>query len=430
VSDAVTGVDDSVRAESRSRRIAFGLPRDVWLVQCGVFVNALGWGAVLPFEVIYLHSGRGFALSTAGLIVGLLSAGAMCVAPVAGVAIDHVGARRVAAAAGLALAAGYAGLALAQTAPLALVAAAVAGAGNGALQPAQSALLAAIAPADRHHRAAAVARTSTNAGFGVGALLGGIVAAYGLTGFVALLLLNALSYLVYVAVLVTVIRQPAAATARTGALRVLLRDHALRRLAATNGIVIAVGWGVLPAVVPPYARQALGAGTGQIGLLLVVNAATVVLAQVPIARRAEGRRRTSMMALGAIIIAVACVAFLASSRLGYAALLLAAVMVGIGECCHSAALMPLAADLAPPGLSGRYIATIWLSWWAGLALAPILGTRLLDVSAAATFLVAAGSAALAAGSMLALDRRLPPSARWTPCPAAVDSGRGGEDDRG
>jgi len=38
----------------------------MWVVQAGIFLNALGWGAVLPFEIIYLHSGRGFSLATAG----------------------------------------------------------------------------------------------------------------------------------------------------------------------------------------------------------------------------------------------------------------------------------------------------------------------------------------------------------------------------
>ena len=34
-------------------------PRELWLVQGGILLNTLGWGAVLPFEVIYLHDGRG-----------------------------------------------------------------------------------------------------------------------------------------------------------------------------------------------------------------------------------------------------------------------------------------------------------------------------------------------------------------------------------
>jgi hypothetical protein len=37
-----------------SRRLAFGLPRELWVVEIGIFLNYVGWGSVLPFEVIYL----------------------------------------------------------------------------------------------------------------------------------------------------------------------------------------------------------------------------------------------------------------------------------------------------------------------------------------------------------------------------------------
>jgi hypothetical protein len=51
-------------------RLPFGLPRQLWVVQAGVFLNYLGWGGVMPFELIYLHDGRGFGLGVAGLVVG------------------------------------------------------------------------------------------------------------------------------------------------------------------------------------------------------------------------------------------------------------------------------------------------------------------------------------------------------------------------
>jgi hypothetical protein len=60
-------------------------------------------------------------------------------------------------------------------------------------------------------------------------------------------------------------------------------------------------------------------------------------------------------------------------------------VIGAGECFHTAVLMPLVANLAPPGIRGRYVATMGLSWWTELALGPILGTQLLDISSALTF---------------------------------------------
>ena len=169
-------------------RMSFGLSRTLWLVQAGIFLNMLGYGAVLPFEIIYLHDGRGFSVGTAGLAVGLITGMAVVAAPLAGPLIDRYGARAIAVGAGVALAGGYAGLAVAHTPAQAFAAAALAGAGNGALNPGQSALLAALAPADRRHRAAAVSRVTGNAGIGIGGALGGLVAATGLSGFVALFL--------------------------------------------------------------------------------------------------------------------------------------------------------------------------------------------------------------------------------------------------
>src|SRR6185503_3643934 len=128
--------------KSVASRLGFGLSRELWLVVLGMFLNYLGYGAVLPFEVIYLHDGRGFSLGVAGLVVGLVTGAAVLISPLAGPLIDRFGARATATGAGAALAAGYAGLAFAHSPAQAFAAAALAGIGNGALNPSQSTLLA------------------------------------------------------------------------------------------------------------------------------------------------------------------------------------------------------------------------------------------------------------------------------------------------
>jgi hypothetical protein len=66
------------------------------------------------------------------------------------------------------------------------------------------------------------------------------------------------------------------------------------------------------------------------------------------------------------------------------------------------------------------MATMGLSWWIGLALAPTVGAQLLSASAAVTFLGSALAAGAASTSMLALGRRLPIDARYTPRPDPVE----------
>jgi MFS family permease len=415
-------MDDS-RARRRvmragmARTLGFGLSREMWLIEVGIFLNMFGYGAVLPFEIIYLHNARGFSLGDAGLVVGTITGVAFVAAPLAGPLIDRWGARVTAVGAGVALAIGYAGLALAHTPAPAFAAAALAGAGNGGLNPSQSTLVTTLAPPDLRHRATAVSRVAGNAGIGIGGALGGLVAAYGLRGFVALFLFNAATYLVYVGVLVAVVRDGARPEPVTGGYRLVVRDRAVIQLVVTEVAVIAVGWGVFTWLVPPYARNDLGIGARAIGLLLLANAATVVVAQVPVARLAEGRRRALMMALAASIFGGACLLVVAvglRSGTAYPALLVASIAAGVGECFYTTVLTPLIADLAPPGLRGRYMASMGFCWWIGLAIAPTLGAQLLSHSPTAVFLAGAVVAGAAAASSLTLERRLPDAARLTP----------------
>jgi len=409
--------------ESRAGRhlpAPYGLSRELWLVVLGIFLNYVGYGAVLPFEIIYLHDGRGFSLGIAGLVIGLVTGVAVLAAPLAGPLIDRFGARAVAAGAGVALAAGYAGLALAHTPAQALAAAAIAGAGNGALNPSQSTLVATLAPRELRHRATAVSRVAANVGAGIGGGIGGLVAAYGLAGFVALFLANGFSYLIYVGVLLAVVRDVALPVPITrGGYRFVARDRAFVHLVVTNVAMIAVGWGVFTWLVPPYARNDLGLSAQLIGLLLLANAATVAVAQVPIAKLAEGRRRVMMMAEAAWMFAGACLLVViagARAEVALAALFAATILVGVGECFHTTVLMPLVADLAPADLRGRYMASTGLSWWIGLAIAPVFGAPLLSGSPTAVFLTAAVVALLASASALILEQRLPHASRLTPRP--------------
>ena len=400
-------------------RLSFGLSRQVWIVQIGIFLNMFGYGAVLPFEVIYLHDWRGFGLGAAGLVVGLVTGVAVLTSPVSGAVIDRIGARATAAGAGLALAAGYAGLAFAESLQVALAAAALAGVGNGALSPSQSALMTALTPRELRHRASAVSRVAVNVGIGLGGAIGGLVAGFGLRGFVALFLANAVTYVLYVAILVATVREDAPVAQVTGGYRRLLRDRAFLHFALTNVALIAVGWGVLAWIVPPYAED-LGIAPGLIGLLFLANAATVVFAQVPVVKRAEGRSRVGVLALGASAWVGACLLAVlaqdAAPTAAYGYLLAAAVAFGLGECLHATVLLPLVADLAPPELRGRYMAAIGLSWWLGLALAPTLGGQLLAVSPSLSLLAATALSVAAIVSLLALDARLPLWARAIPRP--------------
>jgi MFS family permease len=99
-------------------------------------------------------------------------------------------------------------------------------------------------------------------------------------------------------------------------------------------------------------------------------------------------------------------------------------MVGAGECFFTTTLTPLVADLAPAALRGRYMASMSLCWWIGLAIAPTLGLQLLGRSATAAFTVAGALSAAAGLSALTLNHRLPVPTRLTPRPSQSTESRG------
>ena len=64
-------------------------------------------------------------------------------------------------------------------------------------------------PRELRQRASAVSRVAVNVGIGLGSAIGGLVAGLGLRGFMALFLVNAATYVVYVAILVVMVREHA-----------------------------------------------------------------------------------------------------------------------------------------------------------------------------------------------------------------------------
>src|SRR5205823_3917534 len=146
-------------------------------------------------------------------------------------------------------------------------------------------------------------------------------------------------YLLYAGILAAAVHEAARPEPLTGGYGIVLRDRSFVRLAATNVAVIAVGWGIFTWIVPAFARDEIGASPRLIGVLSTANAVTVVLAQIPVARLAEGRRRTLTMASASLVFVAACLLVVGADHVGlhraYAVLLASSVAVGIGECLHT-----------------------------------------------------------------------------------------------
>ena len=236
--------------------------------------------------------------------------------------------------------------------------------------------------------------------------------------------LDAVTFLVYLAILYLFVPAPDLGPAppkdEAGTYRDVLRNRAFMSLIGLNALFIFGGFSGFE-LLPAYAKNEAGISERAIGLVFFVNTVVIVLSQLPISRRTEGRRRMRVLALLGVTWAMSwlLVPIAGIWLVGLAATVLVTAAMGlfaIGECLHGAVQGPLVADLAEPRLYGRYMALSALSWSVGFALGPAIGGVVLDAWPTGVWLGAATLCLVATALTFALEPVLPPAYGERPSP--------------
>jgi MFS family permease len=403
------------------------LPHDVWLLQIGGVMNSFGNGIVLPFLVIYLHQVRGFSLGVSGLIVGVSAAAQLTAGVFAGPLIDRLGPRLVLGGGLVLQAVGIGLLPLVRQPWQAFVLIAIEGAGSAGFWPSQSTLLARLTPPHRRHAAFAQQRLTMNLGIGLGGLTGGVIASVSQpSSFTVLFLLDAATFLAYVAVLTLISDPGGGGTEADGATsyRAVIRDRLFLRLWILNFLFVGAGYSLIN-LVPPFASDQAGVSERQIGVFFFVNTLVIVIAQLPISRAIEGRRRMRALALMPALWIVAWLlldagAYWFDATAAFVLITVALAIFGVGECFHGPAHQALVAEIAPDYLRGRYFAVHSLSWGLAGTVGPAIGGFILAWRPFLLWPLASVVCAVAAVGVLLVERRVPVTYRRIPAGAVVD----------
>jgi MFS family permease len=398
------------------------LPRDVWLLQIGGVANSFGNGVVFPFLAIYLHNVRGFGIATAGIAIAISSAAQLIAGIAMGPVIDRLGARLVLRAGLVIMALGFGLLPLVREPWHAYALLTFEGVGSAAFWPSQSTLISRLTPTARLHAAFAQQRVTMNLGVGLGGLVGGLIASVDApTSFTVLFVVDGLTFLAYVVVL-SFVHDPGTAPLRegesAGSYREVLRDRLFLGLWSLNFLFVAAGYSLLN-LLPPFVRDHGGLSERQIGVVFFFNTITIVLAQLPISRWLEGRRRLRALALMPLLWAVAWLGVDASgywleATSAFVAVTVFVIAFGIGECLHGPAHQALVGELGSEQLRGRYFALHSLSWGLGGVAGPAIGGLILATAPFALWPLAAAVCLIAAGGALALERLVPEQLRRIP----------------
>jgi len=391
------------------------LPSKVWLLQLGVFINFLGNGMVAPFLVIYLHFGRGMPLALAGSAVALGGITAVSSGLVAGSLADRIGPRNILVAAMISNAAAYL-LYTQVTIPWqAFAVGLMVGFGTGSYGPSSQNLIASLVAADKRQAAFAQNRVTSVVGLGAGGAIGGVVASTGLSGYLHLLVLDAVTFLTFAALMLLL---PSARTLTqptpNGGYVAVMRDRAFLWLVAVNIAMVAAGIAPMLVLLPAFAKIQTHVGEAAIGAIYALNTFTIVAAQLPITKLTAALPRMLILrgAAGLWIVSwLVSFAAGASLRAGAAILVIAIAVViyALGECLYSSVMLPTAIALAPAELRGRYLGAMGLAWQSGFLIGPSAGSAILGVAPLALpAFCAVGCVAAALGTRL-VERNLSPT---------------------
>jgi MFS family permease len=403
------------------------LPSAVWLIEIGGAVNAIGSGMILPFNLIYLHNVRGISLAAAGAALAVAAATAFASGLGAGSIVDRIGGRNTLVGGLLLQSAAVSLFPLIRNGWHAAALLGLFGAGTACFWPGQSTLLARLTPAEKRHQTYSLQRISMNLGIGVGGVAGGLIATtVHPHSFTWLYVLDACTFFGYIGVLAG-IREPRGEQhehEQRASYREVARDRAFVRLIVQNVIFVAAGYEVL-ALVPVYAKNHAGVAERWIGFVWFANTMLIVVAQLPITKWLEGRRRMLALAWMNMLWAGSALIVLAGGTLtrgGAAAgvMIVATMVFGVGECLQGSTQGALTADLAPERLRGRYFALSAMSWSLGSVLGPAVGGPLLGWQPDAVWPLAAGVCLLSGVACLRIERQLPERVRRTPRGAHVE----------
>jgi MFS family permease len=304
------------------------------------------------------------------------------------------------------------------------------GASFGLAWPASQSMVATIVPTEIRPRYFGMNFALLNLGVGIGGIIGGLVADVDRPStFQVMYLAEAASYLPATLLLLGPLRHAggphlharseADDHADAGGIGyfALLRRPGVLSLTLLTFVAAFIGYAQLNSGMPAYARAVSEVSTRALGWAFAANTLVIVLLQLLVLRRIEGRRRTRVVVVMAVMWAVSWMLLGATSwipgTLG-ATLLVAgcASVFALGETLLQPTVPAMVNDLAPDHLRGRYNALNSAAFQAASVTGPPVAGFLIGRGLGEVWigLLLAGVVVVIALSVLWVEPQLPASA--------------------
>ncbi|MFJ8650568.1 MFS transporter [Streptomyces sp. NPDC093546] len=390
-------------------------------------IDKTGTGLWATAVALYFTQVSGASVAQVGILIGVSGAIGIAGAPLAGRLADRFPVTRVLIGAQLLRAAALLALLTTDSYTLLLLYSAI-----GALPDRGSNVLgklyAARVAGPERTRYQAVTRTAANIGWALGGLAAAAALTIGTTtAYQALLVGNALSYVVIAALTLRCAEPPSpsrvAAASTTSAATPAhpstpWRDRTFLLYTATEAALF-LDDAILQVGLPLWIVHATDAPVGLAPMLLVLNSVLVILFQVPLARfgTTPAAARRLLIPLACLFI-TGCLALAASATGGtwtaVTALIAAAIVLTFVEMLHAVVSWELSVALAPTDAQGAYLGVHGLAASTQRSAGPLLVTTVIATGPLGWPLLGAGYAALCLAQRRLVRDRLPAAALSDP----------------
>lgn len=349
----------------------------------GNMINAAGMGLTMTLFMVYLHTIRGFSAGFAGSVLSFMALVSLAVNPLIGILIDKFGGRLVLIGGLILKATGTIAFAFVTTKEQVFAVAILMAFGDSANWPAQTVCLTRLVDEEARQKVFAFSFMALNLGIAIGGIVASFVITAGsLISFQRLYLIDAVTYLVYLAFAISlpswVGQRLDKEDKQSGSYLEVFRIKDLMRLFRASILMILFGYASVSAGLPLFITSVIGGSPKWLGLIWAANCIGIILLQAPMLRWLEKHSPKKTLVYVGLIWASSWIlvglCFVTPWILILPLQITSSVVFGIGETIWSPTIPTVVNSLIPDHIRGRSNALMSLQWGiAGVIAAPMAG---------------------------------------------------------
>ncbi|MBT3670429.1 MAG: MFS transporter [Chloroflexi bacterium] len=358
--------------------------RPFWVLALATFIDRIGGTLIFPFFALYITDKFNVGMTEAGWLLAVWSISGMLGTLIGGAIADKFGRRNMIIFGLVASAFSSVAMGLVNDLYLFYGLSVFVGLLSNIAGPARQAQIVDLVGEERRGEAFGIMRVAGNLAWIIGPTIGGLMAT---RSYLALFILDAITSLIVAVIYyknipetkpVSVEKEEQESDSFLDTVRgylVVFKDkmfNSFLMIMVLMNIVYLQLYGALSV----YLRDSHGLTPQSYGMLMSINASTVVLMQIWISSKTSKRPPFLMMALGSLVYAIGFPIFGIASTMAW--FLVATLIIALGEMIIMPVSGAIAAKFAPEDMRGRYMAMFGWGWQFPSIVAPIIAGLIMD----------------------------------------------------